>query len=232
MKTREKLKSDNRKKLENGVTFFFVLCFVFFLSFSFFSMKFLVLSVVRLIAFLVFGLFLPGYLLSRKIADKRNSSELYALSMLFGIAWSVAFYFLDSLICARLFGKIIFSVLGGPVMSVPALYLLVSDIKNGDRTKESFKIRKGFLLLLLLTTSVAFCCISLRSGVSAQRVGLVEGYHDIYWNIGNTSALDLGWPTDNLYYLGKRLNSNILANIFRVAVSRFVGTSAADTMFI
>lgn len=220
------------KKIGDALTLMVIVCFLGFIAFSFYSMQMSGLMVARFLTYLVFGLFLPGYLLARKVASKDNSSELYAFSLLFGIAWSLAFYFFDFLFFVPLFHKYVFLILGGPLLSIPAIVLLVSDIKKGDRTKASFIVRNSMIWLLLGTLGLSFAATALRSGISAQIVGMSEGYHDMVWNIGNTACIGLKWPTDNMYYLGKTLGSNIYANIFRTAAAKFVGSSAAETMYI
>ena len=208
-----------------------VLLFLF-LAFSFVSMRIQFFQIVRLLAFLIFGLLLPGYLLARKVARKGLSSELYAFSIAFGISFVCIFYFADALIFYPLVKQHILTVFGGPALSVLSVILLKKDKESGKIKADDLKIRKSVVLLLCVTVLISFCAITLNSGISAIRSGTASGYIDMIWNASNGASLQHGWPADYAQFYGKLLDSHYLSNLFRASLSVFVGCSSVDALFV
>lgn len=181
---------------------------------------------IRFVLFFPFGLLFPGYLLARNITEYDNSSQLYAFSIIFGIGICIAEYFLDYYILNIGIQGCFFSKFGGPILSAPALFLLLSDIRRKRIKSYSLIPEPSVLVLILVAEMIAFASTALASGLP----GYTKSYVDVVWNIGNIASLNHGWPAGNFQYLGKALNSNILGLIFRAVLSRFIGATAAETM--
>ena len=216
------------RKLEVAFLIFTLL----FIVFSFITIGTSFFVILRAVLYLVFGLLLPGYLLARVLVSEDNASELYGFSLLFGIGLAIACYFLDSFIVFPFLPRRVFCLFTGPMLSVPALKYLISDYKTGKISSKALIPDVGELFLIALSLCFAFAASALQSGISATRAGTSSAYHDTLWIISNTASLSHGWPADNMQYFGKSLNSNIFASIFRVSLSRFIGSTAAETMFV
>ena len=210
---------------------FFILALLFFVI-SFFSIGTSAVTILRAFLYMPFGLLLPGYLLARCLVSRDNASELYGFSLLFGIGIAIACFFLDARLVLPVFPNRFFCLFCGPLLSIPAVVFLAKDVKSGKLTRKAFVPETGELLLIAFSMCLAFASSALQSGIPATRSGISNAYHDTLWIISNTASLSHGWPADNMQYLGKALNSNIFASIFRVSLSRFIGSTAAETMFV
>ncbi len=212
---------------------FLVLFWIVFISvLSFNALEISTKQWFRSILFFPLGLFFPGYLLSRTVTSKNNSSELFAFSMFFGIGFCVLEYFLDSYIQMPIYNGRAFSMFLGPILSIPSFFVLRNDIKKQNRSLQSLLPDFRIILLIIVIEVTAFASTALASGIPVDKTGKTAAYVDVVWNIGNIASLGHGWPAQNFQYFGKSLNSNIIGLILRVVEGRFIGSTAAETMLV
>ena len=205
---------------------------VVFIGGSLYIMKIEPFEFIRFLGFYIFCLFIPGYLIARKLLDKSSSSAVYAYSLFFGIAFTIFFYFLDVLVMIPLIGHFFFIFIGGPILCLPSLLFLVLDIRKKRISKESLKIRFGLSFALIVCIVVTFSATTLVSGIGANKTGITSAYHDMVWNVSNAASLEHGWPAAYSQFVGKNLDSHYFVNLFRACLAKFSGCSSADALFV
>lgn len=211
-------------------------CGILYLFFVFLAVVFIVLktraaAILRAALYLPLGLLLPGYLLSRGVAGKKNSSELYGFSLLFGAGFSILSYFLDSFIRLPLLQNRLFSIFLGPVLSIPGFILLLRDVRTGRRDGKSLLPDVRILAVTAVAEAVTLGSVALSSALPAG--ALTAPNNDVAWMIANQASLSRGWPAETIQYLGKHFNRHCFADIFRVAAGRFIGVKTqAEMMYV
>ena len=211
-------------------------CGILILFFVFLGIVFIVLNtraetILRAALYLPLGLLLPGYLLSRAVAGRNNSSEMYGFSLLYGVGFSILSYFLDSFIRLPLLPNRFFSIFLGPVLSIPGFILLFRDVRTGRRDGKSLLPDIRILALIAVAEAITLGSVSLSSALPTGSVdALTAPNNDMAWMIGNQVSLNRGWPAEAIQYLGKYFSRHCFAEIFRVAAGRFIGTDTQAEM--
>ena len=207
---------------------------------------------LKLVVLIPLYVLLPGYVVARYIADRDCPSQLIAYCITFSVIFLLVFYFADELLTkTTLFGfaewaglsmsslgihliadrvakGVLFGVFGSPLISLVSVVFLVRDCRKGIVSLNSFRLDVRVLAMIAVAMVISFFSIYMYISVPVEKIGSTTVYFDQAWLTSNDAAVALGWPADGFQYLGKRLNSNIFANLFRASLSRASGFSAAQ----
>lgn len=207
---------------------------------------------LKLVLLIPLYVLLPGYVVARYIADRDCPSQLIAFSMAFSVLFLLVFYFADELITKTVLSGfaewvglsmsslgihliadsvakgVLFGVFGSPLVSLAGIVFLVRDCRKGIVSLNSFRLDVRILAMIAVAMVISFFSIYMYISVPVEKIGSTTVYCDQAWLTSNDAAVALGWPADGFQYLGKHLNSNIFANIFRASLSRASGFSAVQ----
>lgn len=199
--------------------------------FSMFLILFYMLGIpatdgVRFVLFLVFYLFLPGYLFARRIPGLSGPSALYAVSAVSGMCVLLLVY-----IFASLTGRMTLVLYVSPVLSLAALVKLRKD--SVDRQRMAGLFRLDFPLLAVVSLFLLYS-VGVRSAyaIAPTRSGSASVFMDSLYIVANSAALKRGLFAESLIFPGFQLRYHTVSNILQACSGLVTGISAVNTFLV
>lgn len=155
---------------------------IVFLAAAFIIYRISFIDLLKYLAFQVFYIALPGYLIYRVLRLKGDGVEKltisYGLGVVFTIIQYYAFYFIN--VQVLLF-------IAGPLMSAVEITMLVKDRKKTAVPVEHLEIPYGMLILFIIVFMMMFVTFTLSNPLPSV-IGSASYNQDLLWSIGNMQS--------------------------------------------
>lgn len=180
-------------------------------------------TVVKYIVYNLFSIYLPGLALTSCLKMRLEGISCILIPYSLGYACLVFEYF-----ASEMSDRIIPFWLFNIVIIFVSLFIVVRNCSLFDEDNFSNDI-EGFLVFLLVFIINIFSYSANNLGVEAAPE-FTTGRAIQYW-ANNSVALKLSWPTDNLFFVGDRLNYHYFSSIPIAFLSDVYKISIFDLSF-
>ena len=179
------------------------------------------LQVLKVIAYLVIYLTLPGYLLIRRVRQLPHASLLFALCVASGMGMMFLVFLAGSLLGVMSLVKFV-----PPLLAAAAAVLLYRDIRSKKLDRKLLTID----LPLLALTSLLLAYAVLVRGVGSSPLVDGSGYTfmDSLYVVSNSAAMKNGLMQESFLFPGFYLRYHSMTNIQQACAGIVTGISAVD----